>query len=117
VAEQGGGADAPRASCPGEVISGSGVTPGMFGRITLSWKNAPSRAPVIGPMVVTVNASPSRGPGIAVLPNPITSNMRRGPKSRAGLKEACESPARSMISSPTVEPTTSGKNQVKPCWP
>ena len=39
------------------------------------------------------------------------SSIKRGPRSRAGLKEACDSPAIIMISSPTVAPTISGKNQ------
>ena len=65
---------------------------------------------MIGPIVVTINDNPLFGPGNATWPNPMNNNMNRGPMSRAGLNEACESGAMNMISRPIVAPTIKGKN-------
>ncbi len=65
---------------------------------------------MIGPIVVATSDRPLFGPGKATEPKPITNNMSRGPKSRAGLKHACVMGAMNMISRPIVAPTINGKN-------
>ena len=65
---------------------------------------------MIGPIVVAISDKPLFGPGKATEPNPITNSMSRGPRSRAGLNEACEMGAMNMISRPIVAPTINGKN-------
>ena len=82
----------------------------MFGRITLSKNSAPRIPPMIGPIVVAISDRPLFGPGKATEPKPITNNMSRGPRSRAGLKHACVMGAMNMISRPIVAPTINGKN-------
>ena len=45
---------------------------------------------MIGPIVVATSDKPLFGPGKATEPNPMNNNMIRGPRSRAGLNDACE---------------------------
>ena len=65
---------------------------------------------MIGPIVVAISDKPLFGPGKATEPKPIDSSMSRGPRSRAGLNDACEMGAMNMISRPIVAPTINGKN-------